>query len=347
MDYFLIKGTFRVVGYSPDGDSLMFEASNKKHWDKIVTAHRELFDEKIKEKKGVLQLRLQGIDALETHYSPSPVPAPKDVKGKTSSKAIKPKMGKFRQPVEYGDAATHKMLEMFGVMETPKWKKSGWGSSYISEIKVTKGKKTTTYKKKHTEKLEGYVVVNDVDRKGRPIAWVFAGKTRSRDGSKLTRSKLAKILKQSANYQLAANGLVYPYFFFTLAASLRDILMNGVKNAQKKKLNIWSKDETAKGVTLKKTSHITQGHIFFPYLFRRIIKHQFRRMMEGYWEALRKKKSYKPKPESLFLDSFYADTNPYVFIISQREFKRLDEIVRTTKTKITMKVPPEDIVFLG
>jgi len=33
-------------------------------------------------------------------------------------------MGKFRQPVEYGDAATHKMLEMFGVMETPKWKKS-------------------------------------------------------------------------------------------------------------------------------------------------------------------------------------------------------------------------------
>lgn len=348
MDYYLIKGEFHVVGYSPDGDSLMFEASNKKHWEKIVTNHRATFNEKLESGNGSVQLRLQGIDALETHYSPSPVPKPKDLKKKSSSKAEKPKMGKFRQPAEYGDLATAELLEYLGVEKgSLKWKNSGWGGAYLSQIKIKSGNSVRTYKKKNADPIKGYVVVNDMDRKGRPIAWVFPGKSSSRDGSRLSASKLAGILKKSGNYKLVSNGLVYPYFFFTLEAALRDILMHAVTNAQRQKMNIWSSDKSSKGITTKKFSQITDKHLIFPYLFRRMVKHQYRRMMEGYWEALNKGTKYTPKTEALFLDTFFDDTNPYIFMIKEREFKRLNEVIRVTKTKIKFSTPPENIVFLS
>ena len=70
-------------------------------------------------------------------------------------------------------------------------------------------------------------------------------------------------------------------------------------------------------------------------------------MMEGYWDALKKKKAYKPKTQSMFLDSFYDDTNPYVFMIKEAEFKRLDEIIKVTKTKMKMTTHPGNIVFLA
>lgn len=64
MPFTLIKGTFHVIAYSPDGDSVKFEANNPKNWDKISGHH------KIKQTKGRAQLRFEGIDALETHYQP-------------------------------------------------------------------------------------------------------------------------------------------------------------------------------------------------------------------------------------------------------------------------------------
>lgn len=58
----VIKGTYHVRGYSPDGDSIRFEADDSSHW--------EFFDWKSDSKKTrrKKQLRLEGIDALETHY---------------------------------------------------------------------------------------------------------------------------------------------------------------------------------------------------------------------------------------------------------------------------------------
>lgn len=348
MDYYLIKGEFHVVGYSPDGDSLMFEADNKKHWEKIVTDHREVFNQKLEDGEGSVQLRLQGIDALETHYSPSPVSTPKEVKNKTSNVAEKPKMAKVRQPDEYGNLATTALLEHLGVdADSIKWRNSGWGGAYISQLTMTSGRTTRTYKKKNADPIKGFVVVNDMDRKGRPIAWVFPGKTSIRAGSRMTTSKLKGIVKQSGNYKLTSNGLVYPYFFFTLEAALRDVLMNATENAQRQKMNIWSSDKSAKGITARKFSQFTDQYLLFPYLFRRLVKHQYRRLMEGYWKALLDGKKYTPKTEAIFLDSFFDDTNPYVFLIKEREFKRLDEIIRVTKTRIKMSTPPENIVFLS
>ncbi len=35
MPFYLIKGTFHIEGYSPDGDSVRFRADNKEHWAKL------------------------------------------------------------------------------------------------------------------------------------------------------------------------------------------------------------------------------------------------------------------------------------------------------------------------
>jgi hypothetical protein len=62
MPFSVIKGTFHVVGYSPDGDSIRFKAANEAHWANLsgptvtLNARRHA------------QLRLEAIDTLETHY---------------------------------------------------------------------------------------------------------------------------------------------------------------------------------------------------------------------------------------------------------------------------------------
>ena len=62
MAFFLIKGTFHVKGYSPDGDSIRFRARNPDNWKKLSGPAAEL------NARGHAQLRVEGVDALETHY---------------------------------------------------------------------------------------------------------------------------------------------------------------------------------------------------------------------------------------------------------------------------------------
>lgn len=343
MEYFLIKGHFHVVGHSPDGDSLKFEAENPAHWDNIQTEFRKPFDEIRAKENGSALLRLQGIDALETHYSPTPLPAPKEVGNQTFSGAVQPVPGKFRQPAEFAAAATDKLLGSLGVA------KANWNGprTFIQSIEVKKGNKLETVSEKGKDRLEGHIVVNDMDQKGRPLSWVFAGAPPVADGSRIPAGDLAKRLKKSANHQLVSAGLVYPYFFMTLSASLRQVLAQGVRNAVSKKMNLWSLDKTEAGITLPQVSQLTKDHLVFPYLFRRLITNQFRCMMEGYWEAVLNKKNFTPPTESLFLDRFFEDSNPYIFLIKEMDFVRLDEVVRITGDQFKLSTAPGNIVFLS
>ena len=345
MDYYLIKGHFQVVGYSPDGDSLMFKAANPKDWERIQSHHQDLFQEKLEDGEGSVQLRLQGIDALETHYGPMPIPPPKEARGKKYSKAEKPKRGNFQQPYKYGEQATHKLLSYLGV-EAVKWRTS-FGKKWIGEIQVQTAKGLQSFKKKKSDNLEGYIVVNDFDRKGRPISWVFGGRISSRSGTKISSDSLVDLIKQSVNYRLVATGLVYPYFFMTLEAKLRMPLIYGVRNAQRQKMNLWSEDQTQKGITIHRFSQLTESHLIFPYLFRRMVKHQFKKHMEGYWDAVIRKKAFEADPEKLYLDSFFEETNPYVLLIDERDFVRLDSILQVSKTQLKLTTHPGNIIFLS
>ena len=62
MSFFLIKGTFHVLGYSPDGDSIRFKAKDTSLWKMLSGPAVEL------NARGHAQLRIEAVDALETHY---------------------------------------------------------------------------------------------------------------------------------------------------------------------------------------------------------------------------------------------------------------------------------------
>jgi endonuclease YncB( thermonuclease family) len=62
MPFHIIKGAYHVTGYSPDGDSVRFKANNVNNWELLdgPPAKRNARDH--------VQLRLEAIDTLETHY---------------------------------------------------------------------------------------------------------------------------------------------------------------------------------------------------------------------------------------------------------------------------------------
>jgi hypothetical protein len=63
MAMFLIAGSFRITGAQPDGDSIRFTPSDPAKWDLITRPNRVK-----RNASGAAQLRLDAIDALETHY---------------------------------------------------------------------------------------------------------------------------------------------------------------------------------------------------------------------------------------------------------------------------------------
>lgn len=85
MPFILIKGTFHVVGYAPDGDSLKFKANDDENWAKLSGPRTR------RNKKGHAQLRFEAVDTLETHYA------------------------QIHQPKQWADPATDRMLDFAGI----------------------------------------------------------------------------------------------------------------------------------------------------------------------------------------------------------------------------------------
>ncbi|MCP5095297.1 MAG: hypothetical protein GY943_07080 [Chloroflexi bacterium] len=314
--YTLIKGTFHVVGFSPDGDSLMFKANNVKNWAKVQTTYSDIFAERLTQADGAVQLRLQGIDALETHYSPSSIHTPAHLKEKENDNVQKPKPKGTHQPDEYAQRATAVFLTYLGVNRT-KWAKR-WGHTWIDKAWIQQGKKEVMVDDKFADSIPGYIITRDIERKGRPISWIFAGKTRSRDGTQYSKTQIASRIERSANYHLLAQGVVYPYFFMTLPASLRSRLIKATETAQanaKTEANLWSNDRTMRGITINSIASLTEKYEMFPYLFRKLIKHAFRQDTLAYWHALETDTAhFTPDMEKMSLTGFFDGGNPYVFL---------------------------------
>ncbi len=89
MPMLLIAGTFRVHGAAPDGDSVRFYPTDPAEWDLLEGQHKVR-----RNSAGGAQLRLDGIDALETYYTA----------GRTH----------VHQPWEYGRRAAAHLLSWLG-----------------------------------------------------------------------------------------------------------------------------------------------------------------------------------------------------------------------------------------
>lgn len=94
MAFNLIKGTFHVVGYSPDGDSIRFQADDRDNWSLLDGPPAGL------NARGHAQLRIEAIDTLETHY-----------------------LG-HHQPLQLANEATHFLLDALGIKKV-KFNKAG------------------------------------------------------------------------------------------------------------------------------------------------------------------------------------------------------------------------------
>ncbi len=60
--YKIVAGAFHVKGFQPDGDSIRFQANKPEHWDFFE------WETEIAKASKKKQLRVESIDALETHY---------------------------------------------------------------------------------------------------------------------------------------------------------------------------------------------------------------------------------------------------------------------------------------
>lgn len=85
--YKVIAGTFHVKGYSPDGDSIRFQAKDTAQWKFFNWSKASKADDKKH------QLRIEAIDSLETHYE------------------------NFRQPRAFALAALERLLELLGITD--------------------------------------------------------------------------------------------------------------------------------------------------------------------------------------------------------------------------------------
>ena len=103
MAFVLIKGTFHVKGYSPDGDSIRFRAKNSDNWKKLSGPAVEL------NARGHAQLRIEAVDALETHYQG------------------------YHQPLKLAKAAGRYLLSYLGIHEVV------WDESQTRVIKAEDG----------------------------------------------------------------------------------------------------------------------------------------------------------------------------------------------------------------
>jgi hypothetical protein len=65
MPMLCLAGTYRIVASAPDGDSIRFYPDDPAQWERVPGGHAVQTNA-----TGGAQIRLDGIDALETHYSP-------------------------------------------------------------------------------------------------------------------------------------------------------------------------------------------------------------------------------------------------------------------------------------
>lgn len=223
----MVRGSYRVVGASPDGDSVRFTPDDRNAWTAAgITARVNA--------SGGAQLRLDAIDALETHYTP---------RGGT----------RWQQPGALAGAAADRLLSLLGFTDVAR----------TADGTVTSAKPDTR---------PGFVLTRFADKYGRPVALAFpdgpgpgAGQS---DGSSVWLDPAG--LGASVNSQLLTEGLVYPTFYSRLYVDLRAALAEQAVVARVAGLGVWADDVTNAGFTVLSREQLEQHLVVLPKLFRRL-----------------------------------------------------------------------------
>ncbi|MGQ0740044.1 MAG: hypothetical protein ACT4OJ_13415 [Bacteroidota bacterium] len=279
MPFTLIKGTFHVLGKQPDGDSIRFKANNKANWKKLTTeAGKPVTADLTSPSDGTVQLRIEAIDALETHY-----------KGN-------------HQPMKPATDATLQLLKLIGftsVQLGPSGKVvTGVAQDGLPGYILTRYIDNPLYK--------------------RPVAFAFAGSTPLGDGREdiyldkqmLRRSVNYKMMQAGFVYPVFYNTL-----FYDLRNELISALKKARQN-KKNIWHPTTGDSSNKGFRAIKLVDLEDKEIVFPKLFRRLADFHNAKSL-GYAKTLKnfRNKFLPPKGDIVEIMSISHTTDALDFVI--------------------------------
>src|SRR4051812_25708368 len=276
----LIKGHFTPLHSQPDGDSLHFVPDNPAAFAILhLRAHASTH--------GGVQLRLDAIDALETHYAP-----------RVSGGFLQ------HQPLHLAHAAGAQLLSVLGFTD------------------VHRDGETVTAST--PEQTPGYILTRFADTHGRPVAFAYAGPSDHDDLSDVFVSE--DLLRQSANFQLMAQGLVYPTYYSKLFPDLRNVLTTAAAQARGDKTGVWQADASTSGASITSLQALDDELVILPKLFRRLVDFF---ALGGGSVAL-----------DGFLD-FLASRDDRLFVLSDGHATGLDNITQVEGQTVRLTHPPE------
>jgi endonuclease YncB( thermonuclease family) len=171
---------------------------------------------------GFVQLRFEGIDALELHYN-----------------------GPNHQITPHCYEARDQLLELAGFIEM----------DYAPNDEIE-----TYVRESNPENIDGYILSRNVDPFGRPVSFVFTGIANDPDGSEIWLTP--DLLENSLNAQLASIGHAYPTFYTGLPTDLRNRIILLATNARNNNLGLWQVDESRSGIQIQEEDDLEQFSIW-------------------------------------------------------------------------------------
>ena len=225
----LVKGSYKVVGASPDGDSVRFYPDDPGVWARAGIGVKA-------NAVGSVQLRLDAIDALGTHYTPPHTAMP------------------WRQPVALGDGASQALLDLLG---------------FTDVVRDARGYVTSSTPLTRP----GYILTRFADKYGRAVAMAYPGGRRGRLPDTGSVHLEVGELHRSVNWQLLDAGWVYPTFYSKLYVDLRDDLAATAIAARSARRGVWAEDATLSGFSLRTRAQLSDDLVILPKLFRRLAEY--------------------------------------------------------------------------
>lgn len=292
MPYLLLKGEFHIFypdlprnGPQPDGDTLKFRPDDPQLVNKIpISGHGANFN-----KRHMVNLRFEGIDALETHF------------------------GEMHQNLTWANAARDVMLASCGFGEVSFWPDS---PNKVSNVE--------------NNPVRGYIAVNGMDSHGRLISFVFTGDAPETDGSSIWLDE-SRVLT-SLNAELLRKGLVYPAFYSTLPATLREPLQALTIAARAQTDNMWTAAMPIGAEVIITDRDALESLVMWPKLFRRLVSY----FATGYTDL-------SQLDTWLRQDSINRDDR---MILPNREIGNMHDIVSATDQTLRMAYQPEELIIL-
>jgi hypothetical protein len=295
MTYTLLQGLFVIRygdlpgrGPEPDGDTIKFLPDRPD----LVKSLPLASGRPAKLNARGVSVRLEAVDALETHFSGT------------------------HQELAGANAARDALLAGLG----------------FTGVRFSR-QKPNQVESADQDAIYGHVLSNGIDANGRMISFVYPGEPAAADGAEVFLDPT--LAAQSSNARLLEAGLVYPAFYDTLPADLREHLatLSRAARSSQRPDGIWGRS-TADPDGPAQVSGLAalQELVIWPKLFRRLVSY----LADGH-------QNFDALDSWLREDPVLRDDA--LFLLEPQQRARLHDVVRAAGQSVQLTVWPDDLVI--